>query len=80
MPGNRRRAAALFAEALQVALADGLELACTMALDMASKYREGRLPEEGSAETLEAFTELVREAVVVALARAEAQRRRDEAG
>jgi hypothetical protein len=79
VPARRRRAASIFAEALQVSLADGLELACTLALQVAESYRDGRIPDQGAVQALEEFAVMVTKAKESALEEAR-QRRLDGQG
>jgi hypothetical protein len=72
---SRRRAASIFAEALQVALADGLELACVMAMNMAENIRT---TDPDGARALMKFAETATSAKDQALARADQRRERDD--
>jgi len=72
--GRRRPASSYVAEGLQVAIADGLELACTMAMELARHYRSGELTDQGAAKVLEEFAEMVTQAKDNALDLARQQR------
>lgn len=74
MSGRRRRAASVFAEALQLALADGLELAVTLAGLMAGEIVEGRMKDEGGVAALLTLADSINKSKDEALAMAAARR------